>query len=166
MFCTTTASTSYPTSGDGGPATSARLSGPTDVIVDDLGNVYIADSFNFRIRSISQDGIIKTVAGVGTSGFSGDGGPATSAQFGFPYALALDSDGSLYVADGGDGYDNVANDRIRKIFGPRTDFNGMITTIAGDGNEGYSEDGGPAISASLSFPTALGGRFRRQRLHP
>lgn len=139
-------------SGDGGPASRAQLTGPTDVVVDDLGNVFIADSFNFRIRRISQDGIITTIAGVGTSGFSGDGGPASSAQFGFPYALALDSDGSLYVADGGDGYDNVANDRIRKIFGPRTDFNGMIATIAGGGNEGYSGDGGPATQASLSFP--------------
>ena len=88
-------------SGDGGPAIDAQLSVPADVAVDGAGNVYIADYGNNRIRKVSQDGIITTIAGNGTQGYSGDGGPATRASFLWPSALAVDSAGNIYVVDTG-----------------------------------------------------------------
>ncbi len=125
-------------SGDGGPATNAQLYYPGSVAVDSAGNLYIADSDNFRIRKVSN-GVITTVAGNGTFGSSGDGGPATSAEL-IPYGVAVDSGGNLYIADG-------FNHRIRKV------SNGVITTVAGDGVPGFSGDNGPAISAQLGYPS-------------
>jgi uncharacterized protein (TIGR03437 family) len=129
-------------SGDGGPATSATLSAPFGVAVDSSENIYIADSHNYRIRKVSPDGTITTVAGNGTPGFSGDGGPATSAQLNAPYGITLDAAGNLYISDTG-------NSRIRRVSG------GIITTIAGNGTMGYSGDGGPAASASLNQPLSV-----------
>ncbi|RAJ96008.1 putative secreted protein (Por secretion system target) [Larkinella arboricola] len=132
--------------GDGGPATEARFHFPTDVAVDAQGNLFIVDQFNSRIRKVAPNGIITTVAGNGTSGFSGDGGPATSAQLGYPTGIAVDTHGNLFIAEQG-------SRRIRKV-AP----NGIITTVAGNGaqcddsNICFSGDGGPAIHASLSSP--------------
>ena len=126
-------------SGDGGPALAAQLNNPRGIAVDTSGNVYVSDAFNHRIRKIATDGTITTVAGIGTSGFSGDGGAATSAQLNFPYGLAIDSAGNLYVAD-------TSNSRIRKISG------GTITTLAGTGSSGFSGDNGSATSAQLFQP--------------
>jgi sugar lactone lactonase YvrE len=127
-------------SGDNGPATSAQLNGPAGVAVDSLGNIYIADSNNNRIRKVSN-GTITTVAGNGDYGFSGDNGPATSASL-TPYGLAADSTGTLYIAD----FDNSL---IRKV------SNGVITTVAGDGTFGFSGDNGPPRSAQLYQPTGV-----------
>ena len=128
-------------SGENGPATSAQLSSPSGLAVDSAGNLYIADTGNRRIRKISN-GVITTVAGNGTLGFSGDNGPAISAQLNFPFGVAVDSTGNLYISD--------AN-RIRKI------SNGVITTAAGISGfpGGFSGDNGPATSAQLSEPTGL-----------
>jgi trimeric autotransporter adhesin len=127
-------------SGDGGPATGARLLFPTDVAVDGSGNFYIAD--DFRVRLVSAAGVISTIAGNGSTGYSGDGGPAVNAQLN-ANALALDNAGNLYVAD-------TANYRVRKI-SPE----GTITTVAGNGTFGFSGDGGPAINAQLWNPTGV-----------
>src|ERR1035437_10021191 len=127
--------------GDGVPATSASLTFPEGVAVDPAGNLYIADAGNYRIRKVSG-GTITTVAGNGTRGYSGDGGPATSASLGAFLGVALDSTGNLYIAD-------VESNRIRKV------SSGTITTVAGNGNRGYSGDGGPATSASLSGPSGV-----------
>jgi sugar lactone lactonase YvrE len=121
-------------SGDSGPATSAQLDNPFGVAVDADGSVYIADTDNARIREVDANGTITTVAGNGTGGFSGDGGPATSAQLGHPEAVAVDSAGNLYISDS-------SNRRIRKV-----DTSGVITTIAGGG--GPAEEG-PATSVDL-----------------
>ena len=124
-------------SGDNGPAAVAQLNGPDAVAVDSAGNVYIADAKNRRIRKVSN-AVITTVAGNGLTGFTGDNGPATSAQLYFPSGVTLDSIGNLYVAD---------TDRIRKV------SNGVITTVAGNGYTGFSGDNGPATSAQLDlFP--------------
>jgi len=127
-------------SGDGGPATSAMLHGPWGVAVDSSGNVYIADQYNSRIRKVSTSGTITTVAGNGTAGYSGDGGPATSAMLYNPQGIAVDAAGNLYICD-------VSNLRIRNV-----SMGGQITTVAGNGNGGYSGDGGAATSTSLSGP--------------
>src|SRR5206468_9249617 len=133
----------YP--GDGGPATSAQLLGPQGVAVDGDGNLFIADTmaytfslsirYNSRIRKVSANGIITTVAGNGTYGFSGDGGRAIIAQLLGAQGVALDSAGNIFITD---------SPRIRKI-----SSSGIITTVAGDGGYGYSGDGGPAINARL-----------------
>jgi len=129
-------------SGDGGPATNTQL-GPADVASDGNGNFYIADTFNERIRKVDASGIVSTVAGKGTYGFSGDGGPATNAEFKLPYAVAADSHGNLYIAD-------TFNERIRKV-----DTSGIISTVAGRGGAGYSGDGGPATQAKLRNPIGV-----------
>jgi uncharacterized protein (TIGR03437 family) len=129
-------------SGDGGAATSAQLNQPEGVAVDGFGNVYITDSLNHRIRKVTQ-GVITTVAGNGTLGFSGDGGPATAAQLSVPQGgLAIDADGNLYIAD-------TFNWRIREV------SNGVITTVTGNGGFYFSGDGGPAIDASLNGPVGV-----------
>jgi len=126
--------------GDNGQATSAALVSPTGVAVDASGNVYFADN-ETRIRKVSN-GVITTVAGNGTPGFSGDGGPATNAQLNLPYAVAVDSVGNLLIAD-------TNNRRIREV------TNGVITTVVGNGNPGFGGDNGPAIGAQLSSPRAV-----------
>ncbi len=129
--------------GDGGPAVAAQLSDPRDVAVDGLGNIYIADSSNDRIRKVdAATGDIGTVAGTGEYGFSGDGGPATAAQLGSPSGVAVDAAGNLYIAD-------TWNSRIRKV-----DTAGIITTVAGKGF-GFAAtngDGGPALQALVRQP--------------
>jgi sugar lactone lactonase YvrE len=126
--------------GDGGPATAARLNTPHGVDVDAAGNVYVADSANHRIRRISPTGVITTVAGTGSTSFNGDGIPATQASIAYPKGVAVAPDGSLYVGD-------ANHHRIRR-FVP----GGTISTVAGNGNAGYSGDGGPATAATLRFP--------------
>jgi PKD repeat protein len=128
-------------SGDGGQATSAQLYKPDGVAVDGQGNVYIADTFNNRVREVSG-GVITTIAGTGTAGYSGDGGQATSAQLNSPRDVAVDSQGNVYIAD-------YFNQRVRKVSG------GIITTIAGTGTAGYSGDGGQATSAQLNYPHSM-----------
>lgn len=130
-------------SGDGGAATSALLNVPKAMCIDRIGNVYITDQSNYRIRKIDTSGIITTVAGVGTMGYSGDGGAATSAELNQPVSVATDTFGNLYIADQG-------NQTIRKI-----DTGGVITTIAGNGTEGFSGDGSAASSAVLRYPIGL-----------
>ncbi|MGH3843965.1 MAG: protein kinase domain-containing protein [Pseudonocardiaceae bacterium] len=130
-------------SGDGGPATKAQLGDPVTVAVDDAGNLYIADRPNLRIRKVDAAGTITTVAGNGTPGDVGDGGPAIAAELNGPTGVAVDQAGNLYIAD-------TFNDRIRKV-----DPGGRISTIAGNGIPGYSGDGGLATSAQLALPLAL-----------
>jgi len=127
--------------GDGGPATSAQLKNPVGVALDAAGNLYIADQVNYRVRKVSASGIIITVAGNGTQGFSGDGGPATSAQLYYPTGVAVDGAGNLYIADSG-------NNRVRKV------SSGVITTVAGGGTGGLA-DGGTATSAQMDWPVGL-----------
>ncbi len=136
-------------SGDGGPGVNAQLNGPWGLAVDSAGNLYIADTNNFRVRRVSPDGIIATVAGIGGWGSSGDGEPATSAQL-IPVALAVDGSGNLYIADCDCGFDGPAASSVRKV-AP----DGIITTVAGTGVPGFSGDGGPATSAQLLGPDAL-----------
>ncbi|CAK0766262.1 hypothetical protein CCP4SC76_4520002 [Gammaproteobacteria bacterium] len=124
-------------SGDGGPATAASLNNPWGVAVGIDGSVLIADYYNHRIRRVGSDGVITTIAGNGSQGFSGDGGPATAASLNYPIKVTAVPDGSVIIADGG-------NHRIRRI-GP----DGVITTIAGNGNAGFRGDGGPAINAGI-----------------
>ncbi len=130
-------------SGDNGPATNASLENPQGVAVDASGNVFIGDYLNNRVREVGTNGIITTFAGDGASDYSGDGGPATNASLYDPEGVLLDASGNLYIADS-------ANMRIRKV-----DTNGIITTMAGDGDNDYSGDGGPATNASLSYPQNL-----------
>ena len=129
--------------GDGGPATEARLCYPAGVAADAEGSVYVADSWNHRVRKIDVEGIITTIAGTGGPHSGGDGGPATEAQLAFPVAVALDAGGNLYVAEG-------RSPRIRRI-----DAEGTITTFAGTGVVGYSGDGGPASRARLAYPAGI-----------
>jgi sugar lactone lactonase YvrE len=132
-------------SGDGGPAISAELSYPEGVTSDAAGNLYIADTLNNRIRKVdAATGIITAVAGNGTGGFGGDGGLATNALLDVPAAVALDTSGDIYVADTG-------NNCIRRVDA----ITGIIITVAGDGNAGFSGDGGPATKAELTTPFGI-----------
>ncbi|MGQ0595581.1 MAG: NHL domain-containing protein [Gammaproteobacteria bacterium] len=130
-------------SGDGGPATQARLSYPIGVALDADGGLYVTDNFSHRIRKVGPDGIIISVAGNGTPGFSGDGGPATKARLNAPAKVAPDLHGSLYIADKG-------NFRIRRV-AP----DGIITTVAGNDIFVFNGDGGPATRAFLSNPRGV-----------
>lgn len=129
--------------GDGGPATSASFRELEAVAVGPDGSLYIADTFNYRIRRVTPDGIVSTFAGNGSSGRSGDGGPATAAAIGNPWGVTVGPDGSVYIADD---LHNV----IRKV-----DPGGVISTTAGTGYAGYGGDGGPATKATLYGPQAL-----------
>jgi len=132
-------------SGDGGPATAAKLTQPAGIAADNAGNIYIADPSMSVIRKVTPNGIISTFAGNGTSGYSGDGGPATKAEFqiGSPQGVAVDKAGNVYASD-------YQNHVIRKI-----STSGIITTIAGTGNPDYTGDGGPAISANIWYPIGI-----------
>jgi trimeric autotransporter adhesin len=112
----------------------AQLGRPSGLAVDSAGNLYIADSEKNRIRKVSPTGVITTVAGNGMPGYIGNSGQATSAQLYRPNSVAVDSSGNLYIAD-------TQNDRIRKVTPA-----GLITTVAGNGEEGYDGDSNPAAS--------------------
>jgi len=128
--------------GDGGQATSASLSAAS-VALDKAGNLFISDPANYRIRKVSTAGTITTVAGNGTSGYSGDNGPAINAQLSNPAGLAIDGSGNLYIADSG-------NNCIREVTA-----SGTITTVAGNGTAGFSGDGGLATRAELRSPAGV-----------
>lgn len=130
-------------SGDGGPATMARLNYPSGVACDDEGNVYVADMENSVIRKIDKNGVITTVAGNGIAGFGGDKKAATAAMLNDPSSVTVDNDGNLYIADYG-------NNRIRKV-----NKKGIIYTIAGTGKPGFAGDKGQAISAELNSPASV-----------
>jgi sugar lactone lactonase YvrE len=137
-------------SGDGGPATSAEINAPFGVAFDGAGNLYFGDKWNFRVRKVDTNGIITTVAGNGTQGYSGDGGPATSASLYYPRSVAVDGAGNLYILDSSQTDDAISN--IRKV-----DTNGNITTIAGGGlfSYGYNGDNIPASQALLNSPLKI-----------
>lgn len=133
--------------GDDGPATSSLLYYPSGVSLNtDVGIMFISDTFNNRIRMVTKrTGTITTLAGNGAYGFSGDGGPAIAASLASPSKTAVDPvSGNVYIADSG-------NSRIRMV----TASNGIISTVAGNGQFGYAGDGGPAISAPLGYPSGL-----------
>jgi hypothetical protein len=133
--------------GDGGPATAAELYDPRDVAVDNAGHVFIAECSNHRVRAVDlATGIITTIAGNGTPGYGGDGGPAAAANLRYPRSIAVDGAGHLFIAD-------VGNYAIRQV-----DLGtGVITTLVGDGNPGSSGDGGPAAAARIGGTTLTGG---------
>ena len=134
----------FGSSGDGGAATAATLSSPSEVVLDSSGNLYIAELLGHRIRRVdAATGVISTFAGTGTSGFGGDGGAATAATFSSPNGVALDGAGNLYIATG--------DVRIRKVDAAT----GNISTVAGTGMYGSGGDGSAATSARLSFPEGV-----------
>ena len=127
--------------GDGGPASDALMREPFMCAFDDAGNLYVCEATNHIVRRVdAQTGVITTIAGTGESGYSGDGGPATEATMYEPYSLAIDSDGSVYIVD-----------RLNAVI-RRVDAGGIITTVAGTGEPGYSGDGGPGIEAQMREP--------------
>lgn len=128
--------------GDGGLATAALLFSPNGVAVDSAFNVYIADQQNHRIRKVTPAGVITTLAGTGAPGYSGDGGLATAAQLFYPLGVSIDPQGNVLITD-------TNNNRIRRI-----GANGVIQTIAGNGRNDFTGDGGPATLAALSAPTS------------
>lgn len=128
--------------GDRGPATRACLNVPEAVAVDDNDNLFIADTFNNRVRRVIGSGTITTVGGNGTAGFCGDNGPAASACLNSPRGVAADDKGNLFIAD-------TFNHRVRRI------AHGAITTLAGNGTAGFCGDNGAAIDACLQFPVAV-----------
>jgi hypothetical protein len=131
--------------GDGGAAGSAVLDSPGGVAVDGAGNLYIADTHNQRIRRVAAGtDVILTVAGVGMAGFAGDGGAATAAMLSLPTAVAVDAAGDVFVSDTG-------NHRVREIVAAT----GVITTVAGDGVQGFAGDGGAAMAAEIDSPDGL-----------
>ena len=143
--------------GDGGPALSARLSIPWGLAVDGYGNLYITNEDDHRVRMVNASGVITTVAGAHEAGFGGDGGPAVRATFNDPVGLATDLRGNLYIAD-------RSNHRVRMV-----NPSGVITTVAGTGQIGAEGDGGPAIMASVGYPSdvavdAFGNLLISQRL--
>jgi sugar lactone lactonase YvrE len=142
----TTIAGSYEASGetgDGGPATSATLSSPGGLAVDAQGEIFIADTEDNVVREITTNGNIKLIAGNGTEGYSGNGGPAILAELDSPQAVAVDASGDVFIADT---YNNV----IREVTP-----NGQISTFAGNGTAGYSGDNGPATSAELCAPSGV-----------
>lgn len=132
-------------SGDGGEASKAEFKGMHALAVAPEGDLYIADTWNNRVRKIDAEGRIATIAGTGEAGFSGDGGPATSAKFGGIYSIALTADGgTMYLAD-------LDNRRVRAV-----DLkSGIVTTVAGDGRKGVPKDGSKATDSPLVDPRAV-----------
>jgi sugar lactone lactonase YvrE/predicted thioesterase len=131
-------------SGDSGPGTSGQLSAPWHIAMDSYGNLFIADLSNQRIRKLSKDGTLTTVAGVGGAGFTGDNGDARNASLHDPAGIAVDVGGNLYIGDSG-------NNRIRKV----NAATGFITTIAGNGQTDFTGDDGPSTQAGIYGPYAL-----------
>jgi Fibronectin type III domain/NHL repeat len=129
--------------GDGGPAVLAQLCSPRGLVVDGAGDLFVADAQGARIRKVDAGGTISTVAGNGSTGYSGDQGPATQAQLNTPQAVALDAAGNLFIADS-------SNDVVREVTA-----DGVIHTVAGNHVTGYSGDSGPATSAQLNFPSGV-----------
>ena len=134
---------SFGYNGDGIAATAAKLFGPFGVAADAAGNIYIADGGNSAIRKVNTAGIISTIAGDTTRGYSGDGGPATNAMLDMPFAVTTDTRGNVYFSE-------FAGNRIRKV-----NSAGIISTIAGGDTSGYRGDGGPATAALLFQPLGL-----------
>ena len=130
-------------SGDGGPAVEARLWHPGGVAVDGSGALYIADTFNHRIRRVDASGALTTIAGIGESDFSGDGGLAAGAWLNQPEGVAVDTSGNVYIAD-------THNHRVRRV-----DASGIITTVAGTGEWGFGRDAGPAVEVPLAEPVGV-----------
>ena len=130
-------------SGDGGPATKAEMNLPAGLTFDSRGNLYIADRANHRVRKVDTRGNITTIAGNGTAGFSGDGGPATQASLNLPSGVVVDKKGNLYIAD-------RSNNRVRVV-----NAKGIIKTFAGNGKDGYHGDNMPALKATLDKPFGL-----------
>ena len=130
-------------SGDGGQATAAAINHPRGLAALSDGSFLFADAFGYRVRRVFPNGTIRTVAGTGTAGFSGDGGPATSARLNLPHAVAAMPDGGFLIAD-------EVNHRIRRVLP-----SGIIRTVAGNGTKGFSGDGGPALAAQISDPRGL-----------
>ncbi len=130
-------------SGDGGPAIAARLAGPVGLAIDSAGNLFISEYLNNRVRKVTPEGTINTIAGSDLCCDYGDGGPAIRAVVPMPHGIAVDSAGNLYVAEWPDS-------RIRKVT-----TEGLISTLAGNGTSGFAGDGGPAIEAQLSLPWGL-----------
>ncbi len=131
-------------SGDGGPATAGRINNPFGVVRGPDGALWFCEYSGQRIRKVDPDGTLRTVAGTGGRGYTGDGGPALEATFNLPHEIRFDAEGHLFVAD-------MANHAIRRI-DART---GLVTTVAGTGERGYSGDGGPATAAQLSSPHSI-----------
>lgn len=130
--------------GDGGPATAAALIEPYEIRFDGEGNLYIVDMPAHVVRRVAKDtGIIETVAGTGERGFSGDGGPATSATFSQPHSIEFTSDGALLVAD-------IGNHRLRRV-----DRDGTVNTFAGTGNQASTADGAAVTSVDLNGPRTM-----------
>ena len=129
--------------GDGGPAVAAQIGEMQGLAVDRFGNLYLSDTDNHRVRKVGSNGVITNLAGTGTAGFAGDGGPAASASLNLPYGLAVDLNGNLFIAD-------LGNLRVRRI-----SPDGTITTVAGNGQKGSAGDGGPATNAQLMTPRNL-----------
>ncbi len=130
-------------SGDGGAATAATLNAPVGLAVDKSGNLYIADVGDNVVRKVSTSGTISTVAGKGTQGYSGDGGPATTALLNGPQGVAIDASGNVYIGD-------TLNSVVRVV-----NPSGTIFTYAGNGSPGYSGDGGLATAAQFGSPTSV-----------
>jgi sugar lactone lactonase YvrE len=129
--------------GEGVKALESAFAFPCDVRLDSKGNIFVADLENHRIRKITRDGVVTTVAGTGVPGYSGDGGPALNAQLNSPWGILIDKQDNLLIADSN-------NDVVRRV-----GSDGIIRTIAGNGQEGYEGDGGPATSAKLNTPQSL-----------
>jgi len=130
-------------SGDGGPASSAQLNAPAGIAFDASGNLYIVEQSGHRVRKVASDGSISTFAGNGTFGFGGDGAAATAANLAYPQGITTDASGNVYIAD-------TINHRIRKVAS-----DGTITTIAGNGTQGFGGDNGAAVAAQLNGPRAV-----------
>ena len=132
-------------SGDGGPAVKAQLNDPSGIVRGPDGALYICDTANHRIRKVTRDGNITTVAGTGEAGWSGDGGPATAAKLNEPYEVRLDKAGNIFWVE-----------RLSHTVRKRDAKTGIISTIAGNGTAGFSGDGGPATNAQFNEPHSIG----------
>src|SRR5688500_1794095 len=144
IITTIAGSDSYGFSGDGGPARNALMMFPFDICLDPIGNLYISEYGGHRIRKISTDGTITTVAGSGVAGYTGDGGPATAARINTPQGIFVDGQNNLYIADA---YNSV----VRRVDA----VTGIINTIAGNGSTVHSGDGGLALNAGVSNPNSI-----------